>query len=156
MTVDNNERITNGVQSDANGVQSDANEAAEDAKPINLTFRGRLWVLDFNRRALQRIDNDEELAGALDLKAGNIGFRQISKWEFTMPRIMVIASAMHNVPPMPLSTAEDAFQEMGKTKIAFASRMAGLYIARLAEIAGFGNEDLVDDAEDNAGNAIWE
>lgn len=130
---------------------NNANEITEEAiKPITIkNLNGRMWTLDFNRRAIEQIARNEDLARAVNLDDGNM-VATLGVWSYAIPRIMSIASQMHHNPPMPLSVAEDWYEQL-KNKSKFAVRLVTLYIQRM-------NERMVDtdEDEDDAGNALWE
>lgn len=132
-------------------VNDNTTEVAEEAiKPITIkNLNGRMWTLDFNRRAIEQIARNDDLAKAVsNLDEGNM-MAMLGIWSYAIPRIMVIASQMHQTPAMPLSAAEKWFESLSN-RGKFALRIVGLYIQRL-------NERMFDgDADDDAGNAEWE
>ncbi len=122
----------------------------EAIKPITIkNLNGRMWTLDFNRRAIEQNARTDELAKAVsNLDEGNM-MAMLGIWSYAIPRIMVIASQMHHTPPMPLSAAENWYESLSN-RGKFALRIVGLYIQRL-------NERMFDpNADDDEGNALWE
>lgn len=123
-------------------------------RPITLTdnVTGEVWTFDFNRTAIQRITAKPELIKALDLTDECGAGARLAMWGLHMPQIMTIATVMNHIPAMTLSKAEALYERMPK-RAEFGARLAEIFLTRVSEINGYGNEDLV---ENNSGNVSWE
>ena len=113
------------------------------------------WTFDFNRLAIQRICAKPELAKALDITEEIGTATRLAMWGLYMPQIMSIATIMHHaLNSMPVTKAEALYARIPNSrKPEFCARIAELFIARVSEMNGLGNEDAV---EDDAGNVSWE
>lgn len=144
--ADNELNITVNARNDAK------NEATEAARPIKLKYMDNAWMLDFNRRAIQAVMRQPELREAVEVDDNKPMSTMLAIWLFTMPQLITIASQAANVVPIKLATAQAAFEAI-KDKTGFAARLVSLYVSRLSELMGAGNEDVTDN---NEGNASWE
>lgn len=113
------------------------------------------WTFDFNRLAIKRICSKPELAKALDITEEIGTATRLAMWGLYMPEIMSIAVIMnHAANALPVTKAEELYGRIPNSrKPEFCARIAELFIARVSEMNGLGNEDAV---EDDAGNVDWE
>lgn len=131
------------------------NTEAKTVRPISLTDRerGETWTFDFNRASIRKIVEKPELAKALDLTDECGTGQRLAMWGLYMPQIMAIATSMNHVPPMTLAKAEDLYNRLPR-RAEFGAKLAEIFLVRVSEINGYGNEDVVE--EDNSGNVSWE
>lgn len=128
-------------------------EATEAATPIKLTYMGVEWLLDFNRRAIQRVNQTPELRKVVAIDGDKTSVEMLGEWLYSIPALMVIASSMHHANPMKLTTAQAIFDAISN-KTAFSARIVGLYVSRLTELMGVGNEDVTE-TEGQGKNVTW-
>lgn len=138
----------------AKTVENTPETEIRNVQPITLTDKdnGESWTFDFNRAAIKRITAKPELVKALDMTDECGAGARLAMWGLYMPEIMAIATMMNHVPAMGLKKAEDLFSRLPK-RAEFGMRLAEIFLVRVSEINGYGNEDIV---EENAGNVSWE
>lgn len=125
-----------------------------NVQPISLTDKenGESWTFDFNRAAIKRITAKPELVKALDLTDECGAGARLAMWGLYMPEIMAIATMMNHVPAMGLKKAEELYSRLPK-RAEFGARLAEIFLVRVSEINGYGNEDVT---ETDVGNVSWE
>lgn len=134
---------------------NEENRTLENVAPITLTDKesGETWTFDFNRLAVQRICAKPELVKALDLTEECGAGTRLAMWGLYMPQIMSVATIMnHALNAMPVTKAEKLYAKLPR-KAEFCAKLAEIFLARVSEINGYGNEDEV---EGDAGNVSWE
>lgn len=128
------------------------NEATEAATPIKLNYMGVEWLLDFNRRAIERVEQTPELRKVVSVDADKTTVGMLAEWLCYIPALMVIASSMHQLKPMKITTAQAIFEAISD-KPAFSARIVSLYVSRLTELMGVGNEDVAEEGQGK--NVTW-
>lgn len=135
-------------------VENTPENGIRNVQPISLTDKdnGESWTFDFNRAAIKRITEKPELVKALDMTEELGAGTRLAMWGLYMPEIMAIATMMNHIPAMGLKKAQDLYSRLPK-RAEFGMRLAEIFLARVSEINGYGNEDVV---ETDAGNVSWE
>lgn len=129
------------------------NEATEAATPIKLNYMGVEWTLDFNRDAIRTVKETPQLREVVSIDAEKTSLAKLAEWLCDIPLLMVIASKMHQPKAMRMSIAEAIFDEISD-RPAFSARLVALYVNRLMELMGVGNEDVTE-TEGQGKNVTW-